>query len=99
MLRNIKLIVPDCTSGDFIFSLKQFFNLIYNLYCVNVSFDENIFPEIIKISSVMYIHKSGDVVDVSNHHLISIINHFSKFTESIILLNTQPSVNSKQRNK
>lgn len=47
----------------------------------------------------MLIHKLDDIVDVSNHHPISIINHFSKLTESIILGNIQPSVNSKQRDE
>ena len=48
---------------------------------LNQSFEQGIFPEILKIAQVSLIHKNEDTVTVSNYHPIPLLSVFSKIFE------------------
>ena len=48
---------------------------------VNQSFEQDIFPEILKIAQVLPIRKKEDIVTVSNYRPISLLSGFSKIFE------------------
>ena len=47
-------------------------------FILNQSFEQGIFPEILKIVQVSPIHKKEDTVTVSNYHPIFLLSLFSK---------------------
>lgn len=47
----------------------------------------------LKLSSITPIHKLGSLSDVSNYCPISILSHFAKLFEAIVLRSVQRSVN------
>ena len=51
---------------------------------LNQSFEQDIFPEILKIAQGSPIHKKEDTVTVSNYHPISLLSVFSKIFEKAI---------------
>ena len=50
-------------------------------FILNQSFEQGIFPEILKIVQVSPIHKKEDTVTVSNYHPIFLLSVFSKIFE------------------
>ena len=76
-LNNRKALGP--TSKDNIDILARPLTLI-----LNQSFEQGIFPEILKIVQVSPIHKKEDTVIVSNYHPISLLSVFKKFFEKDI---------------
>ena len=52
----------------------------------NTSFNEGIFPEIIKVAKVIPSHKKGPTDDVNNYRLISLLSVFSKIIEKLMVV-------------
>lgn len=74
---------PDSISAQFLFIITA--QLIYQLlFLFNPSLVEGIFPSVWKISQLTLICKSGDLVSVSNYHLISGLPLIGKLFEKII---------------
>ena len=46
---------------------------------INMSFNQGVFPNILKIANVIPIHKKGDKLDCNNYRPISILSNISKF--------------------
>lgn len=57
------------------------------------SLDEGIFPDLWKLCSVTPVFKSGNISQVTNYRLISILSHISKLFESVIFNNINSIVN------
>ena len=53
-------------------------------YLVNFSINSGTFPDCLKVSRVVPLHKGGIKLDVSNYRPISILNVFSKILEKIV---------------
>ncbi|KAL4148808.1 hypothetical protein QTP88_002960 [Uroleucon formosanum] len=88
-----KSIGPDGLSGEFLYTLRSV--LSYPLWLLfHKSLDEGIYPEILKLSTVIPIFKSGDPTDVVNYRPISILSHIAKLFNSLVLHSIKPSVNS-----
>ena len=51
---------------------------------VNLSFQEGIFPDILKTAQVIPIHKKGSKLDYTNYRPISLLSIFSKIFEKCI---------------
>ena len=51
---------------------------------INSSIESSIFPEALKNSKVIFIHKSGSTSEVSNYRSISVLNSLSKIYENVI---------------
>jgi hypothetical protein len=91
-LRGVRSIGPDGFSGDFLFNLRSVIS--YPLWLLfKRSFDEGIYPAILKFSSVTPIFKSGDSSSVLNYRPISIQSHISKILESLVLNDIRRSIN------
>ena len=52
---------------------------------INMSFEEGIFPSILKTTMILPIYKKGAKEDVKNYRLISILSPFGKIFEMIFL--------------
>ncbi|KAL4153538.1 hypothetical protein QTP88_001371 [Uroleucon formosanum] len=88
-----KSIGPDGLSGEFLYALRSV--LSYPLWLLfHKSLDEGIYPEILKLSTVILIFKSEDPTDVANYRPISILSHIAKPFGSLVLHSVKPSVNS-----
>ena len=48
---------------------------------INLSFNEGIFPNLLKIANVIPIHKKGDKLDCNNYRPISLLSNISKIFE------------------
>ena len=48
---------------------------------INVSFNQGVFPNILKIANVIPIHKKGDKLDCNNYRPISLLSNISKIFE------------------
>ena len=48
---------------------------------VNISFNQGVFPNILKIANVIPIHKKGDKLDCNNYRPISLLSNISKISE------------------
>jgi len=94
-LSGDKSIGPDGLSGEFSYMLRS--ALSYPLLLLfRKSLDEGIYSEILKLSTVKPIFKSGDNSNVANYRLISLLCHTAKLFESLVLNSIRPSVNSIQ---
>jgi len=51
---------------------------------INLSFQQGIFPESLKVAKVVPIHKEGSKTDVANYRPISLLSCFSKIFEKIM---------------
>ena len=58
--------------------------LIPLTYIINLSFGDGIFPDKLKIAKALPIHKVGDVNEINNYRLISILPSISKIFEKAI---------------
>jgi hypothetical protein len=54
------------------------------VHIFNLSFQSGTFPDMLKLSKIIPIPKSGDVRDMSNYRPISILSVFSKILEKIM---------------
>ena len=48
---------------------------------INLSFNQGIFPNLLKIANVIPIHKKGDKLDCNNYRPISLLSNISKIYE------------------
>ena len=48
---------------------------------INISFNQGVFPNILKIANVIPIHKKGDKLDCNNYRPISLLSNISKIFE------------------
>ena len=66
--------------------LKDVADLIITPLChiINLSFSSGIFPEILKISKVVPIHKGGSTQEVNNFRPISLLSIFDKIIEKLM---------------
>ena len=66
--------------------LKIALPMIINPLCklINHSFTTGIFPDAVKISKVIHIHKGGSMQDVNNYRPISLLSIFSKIIEKLM---------------
>ena len=48
---------------------------------INMSFNQGVFPNILKIANVIPIHKKGDKLDCNNYRPISLLSNISKIFE------------------
>lgn len=53
-------------------------------YLINLIFQQGIFPEILKTSTVIPIFKQGDITQMSNYRPISLISNISKIVEKCL---------------
>ena len=53
-------------------------------HCINLSLKSGIFPNCLKMSKIIPIHKNGPTDDIANYRPISIISHFSKILEKVV---------------
>ena len=56
-----------------------FSQILSNL--INLSFNEGVFPELLKVAKIIPIYKKGDTLDCSNYRTISLLSNFSKIYE------------------
>ncbi|KAL4090398.1 hypothetical protein QTP88_025247 [Uroleucon formosanum] len=71
-LSGDKTIGPDGLSGEFLYMLKSILSYPLSLL-FRKSLDEGIYPEILKLSTVKSIYKSGDKSNVANYCPISLL--------------------------
>ena len=50
-------------------------------YCINISFENGHFPNLIKVNKIIPIYKKGDKTDMNNYRPVSIASIFSKLYE------------------
>jgi len=91
-LRNVSSIGPDGISGDFLFNLRHVISFPHSVL-FRLSLDQEIFPNIWKISSLTSIFKSDNSSEIENYIPIAILSHISKIFEALVLYDIQPSVN------
>ena len=48
---------------------------------INLSFNQGVFPNLLKITNVIPIHKKGDKLDCNNYRPISLLSNISKIFE------------------
>ena len=48
---------------------------------INLSFNQGVFPNLLKITNVIPIHKKGDKLDCNNYRPISLLSNISKIYE------------------
>ncbi|XP_060871373.1 uncharacterized protein LOC132945618 [Metopolophium dirhodum] len=83
---------PDGISGDFLFAIRS--PICFPLWLLfRKSLDSRSYPEILKLSFITPVFKSGDIFNVANYRLITIISHIGKLFESLVLSCIQPAVN------
>ena len=58
---------------------KQFSKPLSHI--INLSFNQGIFPNLLKIANVIPIHKKGDKLDCNNYRPISLLSNISKIFE------------------
>jgi len=80
-LSSDKPIGPDGLSGEFLYNILQSVLSNQLLLLFRKSSDEGIYPEILKLSTVKPIFKSGDSTNFANYRLISLLSHLAKFFE------------------
>jgi len=82
-LKTSKTLVANCLSS---FLLKASINSIAKLllFICNLSIDTGIFPDQLKITRVIPIHKKGSMTDISNYRPISLTNPISKVIEKVL---------------
>ena len=66
--------------------LKQFFEAIsIPLYkIINLSFEKGVFPESLKLASIIPVLKKGNSLEYNNYHSISLTSNISKVMEKLI---------------
>ena len=92
-LSGDKSIGPDGLSGEFLYMLKSVLSYPLSLL-FRKSLDEGIYPDILKLSTVKPIYKSGDKSNVVNYRPISLIGHIAKLFDSLVLKSIGPAVSS-----
>lgn len=80
-------------SGEILYMLCS--SLSFSLWLIfRKSLDENIYPDLFKLSTVMLVLKSSDGFNVTtNYRLVSILSHIIKLLESLVFYSTKPAVN------
>ena len=58
---------------------KEFSKPLINI--INLSFNQGIFPNLLKIANVIPTHKKGDKLDCNNYRPISLLSNISKIFE------------------
>ena len=53
-------------------------------YLNNQSFNDGVFPDVLKVAKVIPVYKSDDIYSVSNYRPISVLTTFSKITEKLV---------------
>ena len=53
-------------------------------HCINLSLCHGIFPNCLKTTKIVPIHKNGSINDINNYRPISIISTFSKIIEKVV---------------
>lgn len=92
-LTGDKTIGPDGLSGEFLYRLKSVLSFPLSLL-FRKSLDEVIYPDILKLSTVKPIYKSGDKSNVANYRPISLLGHIAKLFDSLVLKSIGPAVSS-----
>ncbi|XP_025407654.1 uncharacterized protein LOC112681623 [Sipha flava] len=92
-LSGDKTIGPDGLSGEFLYMLKSVLSYPLSLL-FRKSLDEGIYPDILKLSTVKPIYKSGDKSNVANYRPISLLGHIAKLFDSLVLKSIGPAVSS-----
>ncbi|KAF0707563.1 Uncharacterized protein FWK35_00031397, partial [Aphis craccivora] len=93
MLKTSKSAGPDGLPGTFLYNTRS--ALCFTLWLIfRRSLDTGTFPSMFKISSFTPVYKTGDKTDVNNYRHITILNHFAKIFELLVLKSIQLSVNS-----
>ena len=52
---------------------------------INLSFNQGVFPNLLKIANVIPIHKKGDKLDCNNYRPISLLSNISKFMKNVCI--------------
>ena len=73
-------------NGIPVFIIKEFINFfsVWLSYLVNLSFETGVFPDLMKVASVIPLHKKGSKLDFLNYRPISLLSIFSKIYEKLI---------------
>lgn len=65
-LKGVKSVGPDGFSGNFLYNIRS--ALCFLLWLLfRKSLDSGIYPEVLKLSSITPVFKSGDISDVNNY--------------------------------
>lgn len=54
------------------------------VYIYNLSLEQNVFPDKLKLAVIKPLHKGGDPTNINNYRPISLLSNFSKIFEKII---------------
>ena len=61
---------------------KEFSKRISDI--INLSFNQSVFPNLLKIANVILIHKKGDKLDCNNYRPVSLLSNISKIFEKFM---------------
>lgn len=82
-LNNTKSIRPGTVSSSIIKLCSE--TIVYPLHFLfNLSLETGVFPDALKIATVIPLHKKGAMSDVSNYRPISLLSVFSKIFEKVM---------------
>ena len=66
--------------------LKSTYHLILDplVHVINLSLEQGIFPDEMKIAKIIPLHKSGDTMNITNYRPVSVLPVFSKIFERLV---------------
>lgn len=73
--------------------LFDFLYVFHYSVCFQKSLDSSIYPDVLNLSSIMLVFKSGDISNISNYRPITILSYTGKILESLVLQCIKLAVN------